>query len=175
MSQIITDLLSLERIEARFREAEQVHWHTIVEQAVTAVQVELHNRDHTLTVEYPPDLPAIWGDAIQLRQAMVNLLSNAIKYTPPGGQITFRVFRREYAGRLTVAVEVEDNGIGIPPEQQANLFQPFYRAQQRGTGNIPGEGLGLSVVKTAVEHHRGKVYFDSEPGEGSLFGFWVPV
>jgi len=69
---------------------------------------------------------------------------------------------------------VEDNGTGIAPEQQQALFQPFFRAN--GTADeLPGVGLGLTVVKAAVEAHQGRVYCESTPGQGSLFGFWVPL
>jgi signal transduction histidine kinase len=103
----------------------------------------------------------------------VNLLGNAVKYTPEGGSITVRVFLKPYGLDQTVAVEVEDNGIGIPDEQQANLFRPFYRASH--TKNIDGTGLGLSIVKAVADYHQGNVYFKSAPGKGSLFGFWIPV
>ncbi|MEW6579766.1 MAG: ATP-binding protein, partial [Chloroflexota bacterium] len=71
--------------------------------------------------------------------------------------------------------EVEDNGIGIPAEQQRGLFEPFFRAANVGTVQASGVGLGLTVVKAAVEHHGGRVYFESTPGKGSVFGFWVPA
>jgi len=69
---------------------------------------------------------------------------------------------------------VQDNGYGISPERQARLFERFYRAREPGTDHIPGTGLGLSLVKTVVERHGGQVWFESEVGRGSTFGFWLP-
>ncbi|HVO71116.1 MAG TPA: ATP-binding protein [Aggregatilineaceae bacterium] len=128
-----------------------------------------------MTVEYALTLPVVRGDPVLLGHAIFNLIQNAIKYTPPGGQIMIRVYQKNYGGKPKIAFEVQDNGVGIPLAQQEKLFEPFYRVQQAGIEDIPGKGLGLSVVRAAVEHHKGRVYVDSAPGEGSLFGFWVPV
>jgi signal transduction histidine kinase len=175
MSHLITDILSLERIEAQHREAAPVIWRDLVTQVVGGCATDIEEKRHRLIVDCPPDTPSIRGDPAHLKQAIANLLSNAIKYTPDGGTITLRVSERLYGGKQVVAVEVQDTGIGLNREQQSKLFKPFYRARQPGTEHIPGEGMGLSVVKGAFERHQGRVYFDSEPGEGSLFGFWVPI
>jgi PAS domain S-box-containing protein len=175
MERMISDILSLERIEARFREAQPISWNQLIEQSLKTLRADLEAKHHTLTVKYALTLPAVRGDPVQLGHAVFNLIQNAIKYTPPGGQIAVRVFRRNYGGRPRIVFEVQDNGIGIPLEQQEKLFEPYYRVQQPGTENISGRGLGLSVVKAAVEYHKGRVYVDSTTGEGSLFGFWVPV
>ncbi len=175
MSHIIDNILSLERIEAQHHAAQPIFWSELIHQAVESVREELLRHAHTLTVHLAPELPVSRGNAFKLERAIHNLLHNAIKYTPPRGQITLRVYLKPYGIQTTVAIEVEDNGIGIPPEQHAQLFEPFYRAQQPGTKNIPGTGLGLSMVKSVIEEHNGSIYFDSVPGQGSLFGFWVPV
>jgi signal transduction histidine kinase len=175
MERMISDILSLERIEARFREAQPISWRELIEQNLQTLRVDLGAKRHTLSVEYALTLPVMRGDPVQLGHAIFNLIQNAIKYTPPGGQIAVRVYQKTYGGRPKIAFEVQDNGVGVPLAQQEKLFQPFYRVQQAGTEDIPGEGLGLSVVRAAVEYHKGRVYVDSAPGEGSLFGFWVPV
>jgi signal transduction histidine kinase len=174
MEQIINDILSLERIEAYHQKLEPVLWRALINRAVDDLRADLEAKQHTLQIECEPDLPTTRGDPAQLGQALTNLVSNAIKYTPPGGQITIRAFVRDYDGKPTLTVEVEDHGIGIPRERQTRLFQPFYRARQAGAEDIPGVGLGLSV-KTTIEQHYGNVYCHSEPGQGSTFGFWVPV
>jgi signal transduction histidine kinase len=175
MEQIIVNILSLERIEAQHQAAKSVEWSELVAASVANTQVELEAKQHHLSVECEPDLPVTRGDSIQIQRAMSNLISNAIKYTPSGGHIQIWVGRRSYGGRPTIAFEVTDDGIGIPPEMQEKLFEPFYRAEQNGTQDIPGLGLGLSIVRAAIKYHKGNVYFDSVPGEGSTFGFWVPV
>jgi len=175
MEQIISDILSLERIETSIHTSEPLHWGEMVEHCVETLCNDLKAKNHHLKIDCAPDLPAVRGIAAQLEHAVLNLINNAIKYTPAGGEIEVRVYPKMYGDRLTIAFEVQDNGIGIPADQQALLFEPFYRARQAGTEHIPGAGMGLSVVKVAVEYHKGRVYVDSAPGEGSLFGFWIPV
>jgi PAS domain S-box-containing protein len=175
MERMISDILSLEQIEARFREAQPISWNELIEQSLNALRLDLEAKHHRLTVDCDPALPEVRGDPVQLGHAIFNLIQNAIKYTPPGGKIAVHVFHRSYGGKPKVAFEVKDSGVGIPLEQQERLFEPFYRVEQPGTENISGRGLGLSVVRAAVDYHRGRVYIDSAPGEGSLFGFWIPV
>ena len=175
MESMINDILTLERIEARYREAEPIVWCDLIQHAIETLRVELDSKRHMLEVECAPDLPSMRGDAVQLGRALFNLMHNAVKYTPPGGRIKVRAYPKNYRGKITVAVEVEDNGIGVSADQQTRLFESFYRAHQNSAELIPGAGLGLSVVKAAVEYHKGRVYFDSAPDKGSLFGFWVPI
>jgi PAS domain S-box-containing protein len=107
-------------------------------------------------------------DSNQLRHVLVNLLSNAIKYTPAGGNVSLRV-RGEPA---EVVFSVDDQGIGIVAEDQAHLFELFFRA--RNVGNISGTGLGLAIVKRAVDLHCGDIGVQSEPGKGTCFTVRLP-
>lgn len=177
MERLITNILSLERIEARHYTAQSINWYTLISETLNASQVEIETKQHTLITELSPDLPSTRGDPVQLRQAVANLLDNAVKYTEPGGNITLRAYIKPYGFDQTLAIEVEDTGIGIPYDQQANLFQPFFRAGQTDAKDeaVAGVGLGLSIVKNAIDYHKGKIYFSSIPGEGSLFGFWIPL
>jgi signal transduction histidine kinase len=102
---------------------------------------------------------------------VTNLVENASKYTPDGGTIQLRLSHQ--AGRVTF--EVQDSGYGIAKPRQSRLFSRFYRAKEAGTEHIPGTGLGLSLVKTAIERHGGEVFVTSALGEGSTFGFWLPA
>jgi len=104
-----------------------------------------------------------------LRHVLINLLSNAIKYSPRGGPVEFRV--RVENG--TAAFEVADHGIGIPAEDQARLFETFYRA--RNVGNIAGTGLGLAIVRKSLDLHGGTIRFDSAPDRGTRFHVAVPL
>jgi len=104
-----------------------------------------------------------------LRHIFGNLLSNAIKYSPGGGTVRFAV-RVEPGGTL---FEVADQGIGIPADEVAHLFESFHRASNVGT--IQGTGLGLAIVKTAVEKHGGRIEVHSVPGEGTRFTVWLPA
>lgn len=112
----------------------------------------------------------IMGDPVTLREAMENFINNAIKYTPDGGQIIVRASIENNRFQFSV----NDNGIGIGKEHLPRLFNSFYRAKQPGTEHIEGTGIGLSLVKTIIEWHKGSVWVDSEEGVGSTFGFWLP-
>ena len=150
----------------------------MIEQALNVIHIEREVKQQQLHVECPDNLQGGRGDAVQLTRALANLLGNAVKYTPEGGRITVRAFKEVANPGSRVVIEVEDTGIGIAEEHLYAIFDPFYRVQQPGTGpideDVPGIGLGLSVVKSAVEYHHGKVFVRSTPGQGSVFGFWIP-
>ena len=172
MQSLITDLLTLERVESE-RESE---WQAfdlsgLVYEAAEAEQSGALLRNITLVLEREEDTAPVFGSMTQLRQAIANLIGNAVKYTPDGGRVEVRFTREEE--RLRFAVQ--DTGYGISPERQARLFERFYRAREPGTDHIPGTGLGLSLVKTVIERHGGQVWFESEVGVGSTFGFWLPA
>jgi signal transduction histidine kinase len=113
----------------------------------------------------------IQGDQGLLRHAITNLVDNALKYTPTGGTITVSVEERDDA----MVVAVKDTGIGIAPADQVRLFERFYRVKRRETIDIKGTGLGLAIVKSIAEWHKGRVWVESQLGEGSTFYILVPV
>lgn len=115
-------------------------------------------------------LPCLYGDPMLIRQALVNLSTNAIKYTPPAGDILLHVQQENDS----VVFSVEDNGPGIAPERQANLFEPFQHGR-RESGAERGNGLGLSLAKAIVEAHQGQVLVDSTLGQGSIFRIVLPL
>jgi len=123
-----------------------------------------------LIAEIPDNLPTITADRVLIRQAMENLIHNAIKYTPQAGQVIVRATVEEHVFHF----EVEDNGIGIPADKQPYVFEAFYRVK-RDTEEVRGTGLGLNLVKTVIESHGGSVYVESTYGEGSRFGFHIPI
>lgn len=111
----------------------------------------------------------VWADEKLLRQILSNLLSNALKYSPERGQIKFKL-----ACQQTEAMfQIQDNGIGIPPEDQQRLFEAFHRA--KNVGDIPGTGLGLAIVKRAVDMHSGYITVKSEVGMGTTFTVALPL
>lgn len=116
----------------------------------------------------------VMADTLQLRRVINNLVSNAIKYTPTGGEV---ILLAEVQTALQQAkVQIQDTGLGIPPADQPFIFEKFYRVKSEDTKNIEGHGLGLTIVKSIVEQHGGKVWVKSEgvPGKGSQFGFSLP-
>lgn len=124
--------------------------------------------DHTFERECLPEPPLIYGDPLRLSQTLRNLISNAVKYSPTGGTIT--IHGERMPGYLRISVE--DEGIGLTPEQQESLFQKFYRT---GEVNVGGTGLGLAICKVIIESHGGKIWVESTHGKGSTFSFTVPL
>ncbi len=171
MQKIISDILSLERIQetAAERYANVVD---LAEQVNAAVRVSLPtDGSKQVLVNVPPSGVFVLGDAGQLVEAAVNLMTNAVKYTPDGGTIEVGLAVDGGDAVLTV----RDNGYGIPDDMQDRLFQPFYRAKSKMTRRIEGTGLGLHLVRNIVRRHRGEIIFHSVYGEGSVFGFRIPL
>lgn len=141
----------------------------VVDEAVTNCRVEVEKKRHFLTVQTPREPLWVDGDHTRLVQVAVNLLSNAAKFTDPGGQITLRADRVGEAVRLTVA----DNGRGIDPELEDQIFGLFVRGERTGA---EGSGLGLNLVSRLVHLHGGDVSVESDgPGQGSVFTVRLPA
>ena len=172
MRSLIEELLTLEKIESGAEiEAVPINMKSILEDAINRVSGDAKAKAQDISIQMPDEAIVIQGEFAHIRQAMVNLISNAIKYTPRRGKIDIKI--EHYSQRAFF--DVTDNGYGIAPERQKKLFQRFYRAHQPGTEHIQGTGLGLSLVKAIVERSSGEVWFKSESGEGSTFGFWLPM
>jgi signal transduction histidine kinase len=128
---------------------------------------ERHEIVYVYSEENSEKLPML--DAKLLRHIITNLLSNAIKYSPEGENIRFEVM----CDRETVRFQIQDRGIGIPPEDQKRLFEPFHRATNVST--ISGTGLGLTIVKRSVDLHGGEIEVESEVGVGTTFRVTLPI
>ena len=172
MRTLLEDLLTLERIESdRQNEWQSVDLFGLVLEVVESQRSSAALKNHTLNFECAEDTPMVRGSETQLRQAIANLVGNAIKYTPDNGVVEVHLGPKD----KRLQFWVKDNGYGISPERQSKIFERFYRAREPGTDHISGTGLGLSLVKTVIERHGGHVWFTSEAGAGSTFGFWMPV
>ena len=117
------------------------------------------------------DLPRIVADKLKLHYVFSKLLHNAMSYTAEGGRVTLRA---RMDGRF-VRFDVEDSGVGIPPDEQPDIFKKFFRASNAALMQPNASGVGLFVVKTLVEAHGGAISFDSEEGSGTTFTFTVPA
>jgi signal transduction histidine kinase len=174
MDALIEQLLKLEQVEAglNLNHADQ-DLCRLLESVVGEFRLAAEEKELWLTFEGGPASGPVSGDEAWLRRAITNLLSNALKYTPGGGQV--RAVYREAEGQAVC--EVSDTGPGIPRAAQARLFERFYRVRGETTEAIPGVGLGLAIVKTVIVQHGGRVWVSSEgvPGQGSTFGFAVPI
>jgi PAS domain S-box-containing protein len=174
---LIDDILEVSQIDAGQME---LNFQRMDLAAVITATIEdferrsrIENRRMQFDVDLPGFLPKNDGDPQRVRQILENLFGNAFRYTENGGRILTRVRQRGDA----LQVDVEDNGIGIPPEAASRVFERFYRGEDELVIQSAGPGLGLWITKTLVEMHGGEIWFASSgiPGEGTTFSFTLPV
>jgi len=170
---LIDNLLEGASIEAgRFRVyPREAAVEEILQQAVGTMQPLAEKYGQSIALELAPELPPVWADQRRTLQVLVNLLSNAIKWGPEGGVVTVSA----KAEKGNVWVYVADQGPGIPPGMQEDLFMRFDRARVREGRGEYGAGLGLSVVKAVVEAQGGQVGAGSREGQGAVFWFTLPL
>jgi PAS domain S-box-containing protein len=168
---LIDDVLDLARIEAGgvTISAEPVGVRELLDEVVSTLEpVAARNGVSIAISAISPGLPPVIADRTRLAQILMNFGSNGIKYNRAGGHVTFLVAR----GEGTVRISIVDDGLGIPEDKRARIFEPFHRAGQE-TGPIEGTGIGLAISKRLAELMKGSVGFHSESGKGSTF--WVEV
>jgi two-component system phosphate regulon sensor histidine kinase PhoR len=179
LSNIIEDLLDLSRLEQdRLRvEVKSVNLNVLASQHVQDRTALAQARSITLTYQGAPGLPPVAGDEQLLEQILSVLLTNALNYTQPGGAVEVRTFGRVEGDTPWVGFSVRDDGPGISPQDQAHLFERFYRGSAGVKSGFPGTGLGLAIAREIVERHAGHIEVKSSgvPGEGATFTVWLPV
>jgi signal transduction histidine kinase len=187
--QLITGLLDVSRMDSGATSVarEPIPLAEVVAQAVAALAPLARRKRVELRLATPADLPRVEGDREKLRQVLFNLVGNAIKFTPDGGQVKLEVgvglLHREDElitpppsdAATGVRVRVTDSGIGIAPDQQRRIFEPFFQVDSSSTREYGGTGLGLTLVKSYVEAHGGQVWVESELGRGSAFTVTLPA
>ncbi len=136
-----------------------------------AMRYPLERKRFSLEVKVDPDLPVISADSDSLEQAILNLLSNAVKYSGDTRQIRL-VAERDGDDAV---IRVRDKGVGIAHEEQKRIFERFHRVPSPANQEIPGAGLGLTVVEHIVKAHGGSVTVESSPGQGSTFSIRLPI
>ena len=142
----------------------------LVEQTAATLETEIRSRDAALSIEAPDDLPRICGDRIHLQQVLINLLLNSLDALANATETRRRIsMQAERAGDDGVVFSVEDNGGGFEPDQLADLFSPYY------TTKVDGIGLGLSISKTIVEAHGGRIRAENTTSGGARVWFSLPV
>ena len=114
----------------------------------------------------------VLADIKKMRNVVQNLIDNAIKYTHPGGFVTITL---ALEGNNMLAVSVKDTGIGIPEDQQNQIFQKFFRGDNARKLETEGSGLGMYIAKEIVEMHKGRLRFESRENKGSTFTFTLPM
>lgn len=157
-------------------EREAVSVESIINESLAASASVLENAHFSVEKNVEPNLPLVMADAVALRHALINLLSNAAKYGGGGNNwIGISAITSGSSERLAVEIRVADHGPGIPPEEQALVFEAFYRGRRAVQAQTPGTGLGLSLVKGIVEAHQGTIELESEPGKGAIFTVTIPA
>ena len=174
LDQTVAELLALAHVRDAGHEAafEPVDLAELAGYAYRTFQAKAVGKGVRYSVEAAKDLPAVEGHAAMLHQVLDNLVSNAIKYTPAGGEVEVRFSRPSGDG---VQIVVRDSGIGIPSNEQDRLFEEFFRATNAKKTTTAGTGLGLALVKQAVELHRGEVAVTSEEGAGTTVVVHLPA
>jgi signal transduction histidine kinase len=156
--------------------AEPVLLDEMVASVVAAFAPQAHKR--TIAIEIRADALRAFGDRRQIRQVLWQLVSNAVKFTPDAGKIDIEVKQGQVGPgerRRGAHVVVRDSGIGIPGEQLAHIFEPFYQVDSSTTRSFGGTGLGLALAKAYVEAQGGRIWVDSTPGLGSTFTVSFPL
>jgi signal transduction histidine kinase len=147
----------------------------VVEGAVQALQVPLHDQGFTVELDLAPDLPLVQADAVALKRSVQNLISNALKYAQMGRWVGVSAAVAAGDNGPEICIGVRDRGAGIEAVDLPHIFEPFYRGRQAHNLQTPGSGLGLSLVRHTVEAHRGRIRVESSPGQGSTFMLYLPL
>jgi CheY-like chemotaxis protein/nitrogen-specific signal transduction histidine kinase len=174
---IINDILDLSRMEAGKLRLDRIDFDlvNVVERTVDLLRPKASSKDLSLTLEIAPDLPrALSGDPGRLRQLLMNLLGNAVKFTEEGHVLLALSPLSDDGGRMTLGIEIEDTGIGIPDHLKANLFTPFAQADPSVPRLYGGSGLGLTICKRLVKLMEGSITVDSIAGKGTVFRLELP-
>ena len=175
---VINDILDFSKIESGKLELEELDFDLAesVRDVVKMMAVPARQKQLELICDLKPGLPPmVRGDSGRLRQILFNLVGNAIKFTS-AGEVVIEVSNcRPAAGRKEILFRVADTGIGIPPEKQATIFQPFSQADSSTTRRYGGTGLGLTIVSRLVSMMGGRIWLESEVGKGSQFLFTVQM
>ena len=173
LSAIVDDMLDVSRIQSGVLalDLERISLDGVIDEVLAGIRPETDQ--HEFVVEIPGDTPEVVADKEKLAQVIINLATNAVKYSPEGGQVTISAHHEEDQER--VVVEVSDQGVGIAPKDQEQLFSTFHRIRRPETEGVRGTGLGLSIVKGLAGLMGGDVWVKSELNEGSTFFFSIPT
>ena len=173
LSTLVNDLLDIAKLESGRLSAvpESLALSDLTASVVSEMQPLAADKSLAMDVSCEARVSPVFADSQMLRQVVTNLLSNAVKYTPPGGRIAVSVAQQN--GSVTWTVR--DSGVGVPKHAQARLFEKFYRADNAISVDAEGTGLGLHLVRLIVEQAGGRVWCESDEGQGATFAFTLPA
>ena len=175
---VLNDILDFSKLEAGHVKLEQTEFdlRDLIEDAVELHAVAAAGKGLNVAADFPPDLvTAVKGDPHRLRQVLMNFVGNAVKFTARGEVIVSLSAENNGAGQPLYRIEISDSGIGMSPEAQARLFQPFTQADSSMSRRFGGTGLGLAICKGLIELMGGTVGVKSVLGAGSVFWFTLPL
>ncbi|MDD3480979.1 MAG: ATP-binding protein [Patescibacteria group bacterium] len=169
---LINDLLNVSRMETGrfFLEPVEVDMEKVVNEEVKQLTKQAKEKGLKLEVKVSGKIPKVWVDETKIRQVVMNFADNAIYYTTKGS-VTVSL----EADKTYVIYKVKDTGIGVPKEQQKNLFEKFFRADNARHVRPDGTGLGIYLARRVIDDHGGELVFESVEGKGSTFGFKIPI
>jgi signal transduction histidine kinase len=171
MNRTVSSILDLERVQAGILTGEVCHIPALITRELEDIEYQIDGNKLLLEVNIEPELPPVSGDRRQLSQLIANIIENAVKFTPDGGGILVEARSKDKG----VLIVVKDTGVGIPEELHSRVFERFYRGQQPGVEHVSGSGLGLSLVRAITTAHQGRVWLESEPGQGTTVFVWLPA
>jgi len=171
---LISQVLDYEKIESA-----QIAWSVaslnlaeVIKDAVASTRQLIQDKNIKINLDIDPRIPSVAGDRDRLVQVLVNLISNAVKFCEASrGDITVRL--RTKAAHLLI--QVEDNGIGIKPENLNRIFEPFHQIKNPTRGRPVGTGIGLTITKRIIDFHHGRIWAESTSGQGATFSFTLPI
>lgn len=167
---MINELLDLAKIDAKGEQDfnfERLDIHALLEQIVT--DIKLQKPTHPIKLKAARNSVWVHGDGLKISQAIMNVLTNAEKYSPDGAAIHVQLVRQQHQ----VGISIKDQGIGMSEAQIQHVGERFWRADH--SGNRPGTGLGMSIVKEIMHMHRGYVEISSTPAHGTQVTLWFPL
>lgn len=173
MTELVSDLNDSTRIDSgrEHLAIQPVQSIEIIRETADILRPSISEKQITLTMNIPADLPEVSADPAKLRQIILNLMSNAAKYTPERGKITVTA----HNGKNMIQFAVQDSGIGIKEEDQKYIFQRYFRTDDVHQRDIPGTGLGLYICKHLIEMQKGMIWFESQYEQGATFYFTLPI
>jgi signal transduction histidine kinase len=182
MATLVSDLTDISRIETGRLHLEfgAIDLHEVTTEVIHSLQSQLEDKGQDVQITLPEGLPHVWADRTRLIQVMTNLLSNAHKYSLENTTIRLSAYESSnewdaHGVPEVVLIRVEDEGLGISPEDQTRIFQKFFRSEHPKVRENTGTGLGLHITRSLIEMQGGKIWFESQIDQGTTFYFTVPV